>query len=168
MSLSPAQVVPARSWSSTSPTRAGSATWSCQGRWCLVTLSGELTWRTSRRLHASFRRVVEEGGRELSVDLRSVAEVDPAGVAVLLVYARLLPTLGGTLDVSGASGPCLALLERMQLSHLLDQRAAEPPAALPAAARDGADSLDKHLTQVPRLRRNGLSARRAAALEGAS
>jgi hypothetical protein len=104
----------------------------------------------------------------LSVDLRSVAEVDPAGVAVLLVYARLLPTLGGTLDVSGASGPCQALLQRMQLSHLLDQRAAEPPAALPAAARDGADSLDNHLTHVPRLRRNGPSPRRAAALEGAS
>ena len=168
MSLSPAQVVPARSWSTTSPTGAGSANWSCHGRWCLVTLSGELTWRTSRRLHASFRRVVEEGGRELSVDLRSVAEVDPAGVAVLLVYARLLPTLGGTLDVSGASGPCQALLQRMQLSHLLDQRAAEPPAALPAAARDGADSLDNHLTHVPRLRRNGPSPRRAAALEGAS
>jgi hypothetical protein len=47
MSLSPAQVVPARSWSTTSPTGAGSATWSCHGRWCLVTLSGELTWRTA-------------------------------------------------------------------------------------------------------------------------
>jgi ABC-type transporter Mla MlaB component len=91
-------------------------------------VSGQLTWRTSRRLHASFRRVVDEGARELHVDLRSVTEVDPAGIAVLLVYARLLPTLGGGLRVSAASSGCAALLQRMQLSHLLDQ----PPVA-PAA-----------------------------------
>jgi ABC-type transporter Mla MlaB component len=122
-------------------------------------VSGQLTWRTSRRLHASFRRVVDEGGRELRVDLRSVSEADPAGVAVLLVYARLLPTLGGTLEVSGASAPCHALLQRMQLSHLLDQ---------PPATDDGpGGSLRRQATDAPRPRQDGCSALSAAALEGA-
>ena len=152
------QRTPARSWSTTSHTGAGSAAWSCHGRWALVAVSGQLTWRTSRRLHASFRQVVHEGARELRVDLRSVIEADPAGVAVLLVYARLLPTLGGTLEVSGASGPCHELLDRMQLSHLL-----EPP---PAADEQHGSRPRSHLTDVPRPRQDRRSALHAAALEG--
>jgi ABC-type transporter Mla MlaB component len=127
-----------------------------------VAVSGQLTWRTSRRLHASFRRVVDEGGRELRVDLRSVSEADPAGVAVLLVYARLLPTLGGTLEVSGASGPCEALLHRMQLSHLLD-----PPQGVPAAAVHPGRAVSDR-TDVPRPRGDRSRARSTAVLEGAS
>jgi ABC-type transporter Mla MlaB component len=92
-------------------------------------ISGQLTWRTSRWLHASFRRIVDSGGRELQLDLRAVSEADPAGVAVLLVYSRLLPTLGGTLEIPEASGPCRAMVERMQLPHLLGQRQVAPPAA---------------------------------------
>lgn len=91
-------------------------------------MTGQLTWRTSRGLHACFRRAVEDGGREFRVDLRSVSEADPAGVAVLLVFARLLPTLGGSLQVSATSGPCQALLERVRLSHLLDQPQCAPAA----------------------------------------
>ena len=157
--LSAAQVAPARSWSTTSSTGAGSATWSGHGRRGLLTVRGQLTWRTSRRLHASFRRVVDAGGRELRVDLRSVTEADPAGVAVLLVHARLLPTLGGTLEVLGASGPCRAVLRRLQLSHLLDEP--EPPPDLRTAA-------PPRLVVVPRPRQDGCSAGPAAAREGSS
>jgi ABC-type transporter Mla MlaB component len=102
-------------------------------------VTGQLTWRTSRGLHASFRRAVDEGGRDFRVDLRRVSEVDPAGVAVLLVYGRLLPFLGGGLEVSAASGPCRGLLHRMQVLHLLDEerdRSAAVPAA-PVTARAG-------------------------------
>ena len=129
MTDSAARATPALSWSSTSLTAAGSATWSCRGRSCFVVVSGELTWRTSRWLHSSFRRIVDRGGRELKLDLRAVSEADPAGVAVLLVYSRLLPTLGGSLEIPEASGPCRALVERMQLPHLLGQRQVAPPAA---------------------------------------
>lgn len=156
---SAAQVAPAGPWSTTSPTGAGSATWSCHGRGGVLTVRGQLTWRTSRRLHASFRRVVDAGGRELHVDLRSVAEADPAGVAVLLVYARLLPTLGGTLEVLGASGPCRVLLRRMQLSHLLGQ---------PERPVEHGRSLRPRSAAVPGSDADGRSARPARALEGSS
>jgi ABC-type transporter Mla MlaB component len=73
----------------------------------------------SRGLHACFRGAVAEGGRAFYIDLRSVSDVDPAGIAVLIVYARLLPSLGGSLKVSAASHPCHVLLRRLQLSHLL-------------------------------------------------
>jgi ABC-type transporter Mla MlaB component len=126
-------------------------------------VSGQLTWRTSRGLHSSFRRVVDEGGRELRVDLRSVSEVDPAGVAVLLVFARLLPSLGGTLEVSDASAPCQALLQRMQLSHLLDQPRDAPAAAIHLHSPVGSD-----LTVSVRAHPDRRRARPTAAFEGAS
>ena len=89
------------------------------GRRCLLEVSGQLTWRTSRQLHARFRRAVDVVGRELRVDLGRVSEVDLAGIAVLLVYARLLPTLGGSLQLSNISPACRELMHEMQLSHLL-------------------------------------------------
>ena len=100
-------------------TGAGAATSSTDRRNCSLQVGGQLTWRTSRRLHARFRRAVDAGGRELRVDLRRVSEVDPAGIAVLLVYARLLPTLGGTLELCSVSPACRALMHEMQLPHLL-------------------------------------------------
>jgi ABC-type transporter Mla MlaB component len=102
-------------------TGAKAATSFSPGRKCLLEVSGPMTWRTSRRLHARFRRAVDAGGRELRVDLRRVSEVDLAGMAVLLVYARLLPTLGGILRLSNVSPACRELMHEMQLSHLLNQ-----------------------------------------------
>ena len=98
---------------------AGAVTSAAGRRHCLLQVSGQLTWRTSRRLHALFRRAVDAGGRELRVDLRRVSEVDPAGIAVLLVYARLLPTLGGRFELCNVSPSCRALVHDMQLAHLL-------------------------------------------------
>ena len=103
----------------TPATRSQAATCLSPGRGCLLEVSGQLTWRTSRRLHARFRRAVDAGGRELRVDLGRVSEVDLAGIAVLLVYARLLPTLGGSLQLSNISPACRELMHEMQLSHLL-------------------------------------------------
>ena len=68
-----------------------------------LVLTGRLTARTSRSLHGRLRRLVRDGAREVRVDLRGVEQADAAAVAVLLVYARVLPPLGGRLVLTGAS-----------------------------------------------------------------
>jgi anti-anti-sigma regulatory factor len=83
-----------------------------------LAVTGSMTARNSRSLHVAFRRIVDRGARHVVVDLSSVGDIDPAGVAVLLVYARLLRSLGGLLEVAAASPECRDLLSRMPRTQL--------------------------------------------------
>jgi anti-anti-sigma factor len=84
-----------------------------------VLVLGDLTAATSRALHRRLRRAVEGGARHLRVGLHDVRDVDAAGVAVLLVYARLLPPLGGRLEIVSASPQVQAVLAGMHLGWML-------------------------------------------------
>jgi anti-anti-sigma regulatory factor len=91
-----------------------------------LVVTGRLTARTGRSLHGRLRRLVRDGAREVRVDLRGVEQAEPAAVAVLLVYARLLPPLGGRLVLTGASDAVAGTLTGMGFAHLLG------PAGTPA------------------------------------
>jgi anti-anti-sigma factor len=91
-----------------------------------VVVTGELTVATSRSLHLRLRQVIQDGGREVRVDLRAVERLDAAGVTVLLVYRRLLPSLGGELVLVGAGAAVRDTLTGMRLGHLLTHRAHQP------------------------------------------
>ena len=92
-----------------------------------VVVTGDLTVATSRSLHRRLRQVIQDGGRQVRVDLRAVDRLDAAGVTVLLVYRRLLPSLGGELVVVGG-GAVEDALTGMRLGHVLDRRG-QPAAA---------------------------------------
>lgn len=96
-----------------------------------VVLLGELTAATSRTLHGRMRRLVEDGARVVVVDCAGVRRADAAGVAVLLVYARLLPPLGGELVIEDASPAVEDVLASVHLTRLLAQtgRGIGPPTA---------------------------------------
>ena len=96
--------------------------WCCQGRCGLLVVRGPLTWRTSTRVQDHLRCAVEAGARDVTVDLRHVTTVDRAGVAVLVVYARLLHGLGGSLEVSDWSATVRALINELGLTSLLGSR----------------------------------------------
>jgi hypothetical protein len=65
---------------------------------------------------------VDAGGRDITVDLRHVSTVDRAGVAVLVMHARLLTELGGSLEVVDASPPLTALVYELRLASVLGCR----------------------------------------------
>jgi anti-anti-sigma regulatory factor len=71
-------------------------------------------------MHRRLRRLVRDGAREVRVDLRGVEEADGAAVAVLLVYARLLPPLGGRLVLTGASDAVQVAVGGTRLAHEID------------------------------------------------
>ena len=91
-----------------------------------VVVAGRLTAGAGRSLHLRLRQLVRDGAREVQVDLRGVEEADAAAVAVLLVYARLLPPLGGGLVLTGAGDAVAGTLTGMGFAHLLG------PAGTPA------------------------------------
>jgi anti-anti-sigma factor len=84
-----------------------------------VVVAGNLTAATRGTLHVRLRHAVRAGGRDVRVDLRAVERLDAAGVAVLLIFRRMLPPLGGGLVLVGASRAVEETLAEMRLGHLL-------------------------------------------------
>jgi anti-anti-sigma factor len=82
--------------------------------------SGPLTVVTRGEFRQRLRTCMHSGARHIVVDLNSVSDLDAAGVAVLLVYARSLKPLGGSLRIVNATDDCSRLLTRIGVSHLLE------------------------------------------------
>lgn len=71
----------------------------------VVVVTEPLTRIRSRTLHARLRTLVRSGVRHVRVDLHQPQRVAPAGEGVLRLYSELLPRLGGSLTVTGATLP---------------------------------------------------------------
>lgn len=86
----------------------------------LLHLSGPLTVVTRGQFRQRLRTCMHSGARHIVVDLDGVSDVDASGVAVLLVYARSLKPLGGSLRVVNATDDCSRLISRIGVNRLLE------------------------------------------------
>jgi anti-anti-sigma factor len=70
---------------------------------------------TIPELRAEMRGVVEDGVRDLVIDLAGVRMVDSSGLGLLIAAHNSLKKLGGSFAVIHASGDLLALLRSMRM-----------------------------------------------------
>ncbi len=70
---------------------------------------------TVPELRAQIRGIVEQGARELVVDLAEVRMVDSSGIGLLLSAFNSLRKVGGHLAVIHASGELLELFHTMRM-----------------------------------------------------
>ena len=86
---------------------------------CWVEIEGRLDEDTSQELRAQLRALVEEGCRQLVVDLRGTVAIESAGVRVLIDALRALEELGGALVVRPPAGEVYELGRLRRLGELL-------------------------------------------------
>jgi ABC-type transporter Mla MlaB component len=84
-----------------------------------LALTGAVTVGSRRALRLRMRRQLDEGARQLVVDMGAVGNFDPAGLAVLLVFARALHACGGSLTVVNVPDHCISVMRRVHVEDEL-------------------------------------------------
>lgn len=82
-------------------------------------LIGEVDCYTSPRLKRELRRALEEGHKDLAVDLTGVDYLDSTGIGVLLGVLRDVKKAEGTLTLLNPRGQVAQVLSRMGMDRLL-------------------------------------------------
>jgi anti-sigma B factor antagonist len=67
--------------------------------WTVVVLEGELDIFTSPRLSEAVRRSIDDGARQVVVDLTQVTFVDSTALSVIVEVVKRLRSLGGVASV---------------------------------------------------------------------
>ena len=89
-----------------------------QGGFVIVTAVGELSLNSSDAFSRHCLALIEDGERELVLDLSKIKYLSSAGVRVILVVDRALRENGGTLTLCSPSDQAQLVLK---LSGLLNQ-----------------------------------------------
>lgn len=77
--------------------------------------SGDIVAATIPELRATMRAIVEEGIRDLVVDVAGVGMVDSSGIGLLISAYNSLRKVGGRLAVIHASADLLELFQSMRM-----------------------------------------------------
>jgi stage II sporulation protein AA (anti-sigma F factor antagonist) len=115
----------------------------------IISPVGRIDTTTSGILDDAIRRTVDEGARDLLVDLSSTEYISSAGLRVFLVLAKRLGSLGGRLVLCGMGEPVRQVFQlagfmpiftvepsrSVALSRLTRVLGADETAALPAVGR---------------------------------
>jgi anti-anti-sigma factor len=107
----------------------GMQTWlRCQGRSCLICVSGRITIDSSPDLRTLLLQQLESTGCErLTVDLYEVVYVDTSCLAVLLEVQRAARAQKKTFYLSGLRDGPRYLLEETRILHQFDEVARDGP-----------------------------------------
>ena len=97
---------------------------------CWVTIEGALDDDTSQELREQLRALLEEGCRQLGVDLRDTVAIESAGVRALIDAMSAVEEFGGGLVVQPPPGGVYELGRVKRLGELL------------AAANDAVEEAD--------------------------
>jgi anti-sigma B factor antagonist len=89
-----------------------------EGRYDVVTVSGELDLATAPRLSEVVRGVLLPGRRHLVVDLDRVGFIDSTGLSVLIAARRRVVSEGGSMGLVCNAARCMRVLELTGLSRL--------------------------------------------------
>lgn len=103
---------------------------STQADECWVTIEGALDDDTSHQLREQLRALLQEGCRQLGVDLRDTVTIESAGVRVLIDAMSALEELGGALVLEPPPGGVYELGRAKRLAELV------------AAANDAVEEAD--------------------------
>jgi anti-anti-sigma factor len=94
--------------------------------WTLVTLSGRLDMNSAGPLEQQLEGRIDGGDRRLALDMSGLDYLSSAGLRALLVAARRLQEVQGTLALVGLRGPVKEVLEIAGLTNVFPNYASEP------------------------------------------
>ena len=86
---------------------------------CRVAVAGELDELASQRLRGQLVILIQQGCRQVVVDLRQTVVIESAGLAVLVDAMRPMEDLGGALVVHAPPGEVYELGRVRRLGELL-------------------------------------------------
>jgi anti-sigma B factor antagonist len=86
----------------------------------LVTVSGEVDVETAPRLRKAILAVLEEGGQDLVVDLRSVSFLDSTALGVLVAGLKRAREAGGDLQLVATGTHILRMLAITRLDAVFN------------------------------------------------
>lgn len=95
-----------------------------------IALRGRLDAAWSGTVHKTLQDTIHGGCHRIALDLSQVDYLSSAGIRILVLLAKNLKAIGGTLRLSAVSPPVSDVLTLVGLYQLLEAR----PAATPAAA----------------------------------
>lgn len=93
-----------------------------------VKLKGRMDASWSDHVARALAEAVRSGQHAISVDMAEVNYISSAGIRILVLYARQLDSIQGSLSIVNASKPVLRILELSGLESLLRRAASAPPA----------------------------------------
>lgn len=104
----------------------------------VVTVAGEFDIATAPSVREALRTAIEEGGREIVLDILGVAFIDSAALGMLVDVSKRLRARGGTLAVVCADRQLLRVFEITGLTRIFRMHAslreAVEPLGRPAVA----------------------------------
>ena len=108
---------------------------SAEDGWVVVRLAGEIDMSTVPPLRTSVEDLQAKGHRNLRFDLSAVEFMDSQGLSLLATAQKRASDDGGEVQVMGASGQVLKLLEVTGMAKLVALEA-EPDPDAPGAETD--------------------------------
>ena len=96
-----------------------------RGNETIVKPSGDMVASMAQEFRNELRSLVEEGAKELVIDLGGVEMMDSVGIGVLIASHNSLAKVGGKLTVTSVSNEVYGLFKTMRLDQHFDVRAAE-------------------------------------------
>jgi anti-sigma B factor antagonist len=90
------------------------------GEVLVVALQGHLDTVSSTPLEDRLRTLVEEGARQMVLDLSGVDYVNSSGLKAILVTAKQIETAGGKLVLCGLSPNVMMIFDMIGFSRILN------------------------------------------------
>jgi anti-anti-sigma factor len=86
----------------------------------IVKPSGDIVASMVREFRKELLSLVQEGARELVIDMADVEMIDSLGIGLLIASHNSLTEVGGKLTVTNASNEVYSLLRTMRLDQHFD------------------------------------------------
>jgi anti-anti-sigma factor len=96
-----------------------------------VSLCGPMDARSVNRVRQVMRPLLNDGVRRLDIDLSGITDVEPSGLAAMVLVARQSRALQGTVRLLAVSATCA---EAMRRRHLFVEQLASLACSQPARA----------------------------------
>ena len=97
-----------------------------EGRSLILRLAGELDLENAPDIQDCLERLVEQGERDIVVDLRLLTFCDSSGISALVLGYEACHTSGGRLRIRGESGTVARVLELSGVRAILAGSGARP------------------------------------------
>lgn len=88
----------------------------------VIAVSGELDVLTAPQLHARLDEAIDQGHRDVWVDLRPTEFIDSSGLSALVAANKRIRSLGGDLGLVCPAGNIRRLIEIVSLDQIFEIR----------------------------------------------
>jgi len=97
-----------------------------------MSLEGRLDGAWSEHVGAALTRVIEEGWRDIALDLAGVSFLSSAGIRVLVIHFKQLTRISGALRIVRPSPEVRTILDMAGLGMMIDRNAETTPRPAPS------------------------------------